>query len=82
MSLSRAIGHRTIVAFKLMCVVLSIYMVLNQIERYSRNEDMSQITLRKFNQRPEDKYPTFTFCFKSENGFIYLDDGNIGVSKK
>ena len=84
MTFSRAMGHRTIVAFKLMCVVLSLYMVQNQIESYFRNQDMSQITLRTFNQRSEDKYPTFTTCLKSENGFIYPEDvtDELEVSKK
>ena len=50
----------------MVCILLAIYYSILQGERYFRNEDASVISFRKFNQRPEDIYPDFTFCI--ENG--------------
>ena len=49
-------------------------MTLSQIHSYSENKDSSTVALKMFNERPEDNYPTFTFCIKSENGFIFSRD--------
>ena len=49
-------------------------MTLSQIQSYYENKDSSTVALKNFNERPEDKYPTFTFCIKSENGFIFSRD--------
>lgn len=46
-------------------------MTSKQIESYLENKDASYITLQMFNERQEDKYPAFTFCFKSDYGSTY-----------
>ena len=58
-------------AFQLFCFILAVFMTWNHIGNYYRNDDSSYVSLERFNSRPQDNYPTFTICFKSENGFIY-----------
>ena len=58
---------------------MAIYYSILQGERYFRNEDASVISFRKFNQRPEDIYPDFTFCI--ENGIFGPRIKELGMNK-
>ena len=60
--------------FECICIILTIYMTIQQVQIYSRNEDSSAISLRKFTEdQTNDNYPTFTICFEDSNrGDIYL----------
>ena len=49
-------------------------MTKTQIIRFIENEDSSAITFKRFNQSPEDKYPTFSLCFKGAPLSWYHDD--------
>ena len=50
--------------FTLGCFLLAAYMTLTQIIRFLGNGDTSIITHKKFNQSPQDKYPTFSICIQ------------------
>ena len=58
-------------AFKLTCVLLTIFYSTVQAERYFRNEDTSLISFRSFNAKPNDIYPEITFCLG--NGAQFKD---------
>ena len=45
--------------------MLAAYMAISQVLRYLDNDDASSIMFRRFLERSEDKYPTFTFCLNS-----------------
>lgn len=65
------------VAFQSTCVLMAIYYSTLQGERYFRNEDASVISFRKFNQRPQDNYPDFTFCI--EGGHLHDFSKELGL---
>ena len=60
--------------FEGICIILTLYMTVQQVQIYSRNEDSSAISLRKFtDDQTNDNYPTFTICFEDSNrGDMYL----------
>ena len=33
------------------------------VDRYKENSDITSIIYKKYNQEPENKYPTFSICF-------------------
>ena len=45
-------------------------------ERFMENSDSSFILIKKINQEPADKYPTFSLCFNGAN-FHWYHDNNI-----
>ena len=53
--------------FTLGCFLLAAYMTLTQIIRFLGNGDTSIITHKKFNQSPQDKYPTFSICIQGQD---------------
>ena len=64
--------------FNFICIIITFYTLIHQIQIYSRNEDTSAISLQKFeDDETNDKYPTFTFCFEdSDRGDMYLKTYN------
>ena len=64
--------------FNCICIITTFYTLIHQIQIYSRNEDMSVISLQKFeDDETNDNYPTFTFCFEdSDRGDMYLKSYN------
>ena len=69
-----ALGRLKVV-FGLVCFLLAAYFTLTQIIRYLANEDTSSITHKHFNLTPQDKYPTFSICFKGQD--LYWDKEKI-----
>ena len=69
--------------FNCICIILTFYMLIHQIEIYKRNEDTSAISLRRFkDDQMNYKYPTYTFCFEDSNrGDMYLKYPNA-IGKK
>ena len=65
-----ALGRLKVI-FGLVCFLLAAYFSLTQVVRYIANEDTSSIAHKQFNQRLQDKYPTFSICFKG--GDIHRD---------
>lgn len=44
--------------------------------RWLRNEDVTSVTYRKYNQLPQDKYPTYSICFEGTK-FVWMHDNQI-----
>ena len=44
--------------------------------KYAENGDASYVTFRRFMERPEDQYPTYTFCFADNPNFVFSDAVN------
>ena len=40
-------------------------MICLEIIRYTKNDDASIISFKRFNASPKDKYPSFTLCFQT-----------------
>ena len=48
-------------------------MSVSFVKRFIDNDDATSITYRKFSETPEDKYPTFSICFKGTH-FHWFND--------
>ena len=59
--------RRLKVVFGLACFLLAAYFTLTQVVRYLSNEDTSSIAHKQFNETPQDKYTTFSICFKGRD---------------
>ena len=67
------------------CYVATIYTIVILFLRYNENLDSSQISMKVFNQSPEGRYPSFTFCIFGEDGVMLNGDRleqKYGVRKK
>ena len=63
--------------FQLSCFAIASYVCLLQVLEFTKNEDISVFSLRKFNNEIKDKYPSFTIC-TDVNAGVYdgLSDKN------
>ena len=43
------------------------------VKRFSDNDDATSITYKRFSETPEDKYPTFSICFKGAHFYWPYD---------
>ena len=68
--------------FKSICFLLVGYMTLRQTLRYLNNEDSSSMTYKRFNESPEDRYPTFSICLLSSPFFNLRHLSNKEVLSK
>ena len=50
--------------FRMACIVIAIWMSIDQIIRYLENEDKASVTYKKFHDSPRDRYPTYSICFE------------------
>ena len=64
-------------AFTLLCVFLAVYTVFQQVVKFQMNEDVSTISYRRFNEIPQDLYPTISFCFSRVQ--VLLSGCNNGI---
>ena len=68
--------------FTIICCMSLFYMIINQVDKYFRNDDSSTISFKKFIR---NKYPTYTFCFEDNDdaGGFYktINIGNIYETK-
>ena len=53
--------------FRLICILLVIWMSVTQILKYLANEDKASVSYKKFHDSPIDRYPTYTICFSIKN---------------
>ena len=70
--------------FRMICISISLYLVLKQIERYQENLDTPKISFKELNKSPGDVYPEFTICvegYPSEHE-IYDHPTSIGTLNK
>ena len=49
------------------CTLAALYYSIVQAQRYFKNDDMSKVSFRLFNQIDEDKYPDITFCLEGNH---------------
>ena len=63
--------------FMVICVILACYMIIIESLRYSKNEDMSNISYKNFGSSSKNAYPSFSVCLvddsydEAQNGLIY-----------
>ena len=77
----RTIDYYTVfkLLFYLACFILAGTLGLKQYLSYLKNEDSTSMTYRKFNEEPQDIYPTYTICIKSLYGDIFRKDDFLGI---
>ena len=50
--------------FQTVCLLLAVYLSVFFITRFARNKNSTSIDFKKYSAGNEDKYPTFSICFK------------------
>ena len=67
--------------FKIATVILpiccyggTVYMVAILFCKYQPNLDSSQTSMKRFNESPVGKYPSFTFCINAEEGKLFNNE--------
>ena len=50
--------------FQIACFWLAVHMTVKFGIQYLENNDASVVTINRFNQKPSDAYPAFSFCLK------------------
>ena len=68
----------SIKVFQLFCIMLAFYMTYEQFLLYSKNEDSSSVSYRKFNQEEKDMYPSISVCLHSTKGAILMETDEPG----
>lgn len=63
--------------FQATCFILAGYTTVLQFRDYVSNQDVSYVTYKRFNERPQDVYPTFTICLYSASGQLFKRDINF-----
>ena len=58
---------RTKAIFQTICFLLTVFMSVSFVNRYMENENSTRIIYKKFHEKSEDKYPTYSVCFKGTN---------------
>ena len=58
--------------FNLLCILFAGYMTMIESLRYFENKDASSFGYKQFGETPQDQYPTFSICLKSEGSDLYL----------
>ena len=69
----KIILHRFQIIFQVGCFLIAVYFTTLFSAEYSDNSDIQLITIKKFNQDKDNKYPSFSFCFKSPRFHWYHD---------
>ena len=60
--------------FMVICIVLACYMIIKESLRYSKNEDLSNISYKNFGSSSKNAYPSFSVCLVDDS---YDDDNMI-----
>ena len=61
-------------SFSITCYFLAGYYSLLQVLDYMKNEDVSFVTYKKYNDEPDDMYPTFSICLWPDIDDIEYED--------
>ena len=56
--------YRYKVIFQIVCFLFAVYFTARFSSQYSENSDVQLITMKKFNEKTDSSYPTYSFCFK------------------
>ena len=70
---------------KIFCYGGTIYMIAILFSQYNKNLDSSQASLKRFNEFPTGKYPSFTVCIYAKKGKLIKDEvlqKGYGLGKK
>ena len=59
---------------KIFCYGGTIYMIAILFSQYHKNLDSSQASLKRFNEFPTGKYPSFTVCIYAKKGKLIKDE--------
>ena len=83
---TRLVKRYSKVLFSMVCFLLAAYMTNTQVIRLLKNDDSTTIAFKRFNLSPDDKYPTFSMCFKGAelrwyNDKFIFDQFGISSSK-
>ena len=62
------------IAFSMCCYAGTMYMVSILFCQYFENLDTSGVSMKRFNELPTGKYPSFTFCMHAEEGKIFNEE--------
>ena len=69
------VGRRIVYClFSLFCYGATLYMMAILYGKYKDNLDSSQVSMKKFNQSPAGKYPSFTFCVYAPGGILLKEE--------
>ena len=61
------------ILFKFVCFVLAGVSICYLIHRWLQNIDASSIGFKRYNDKKQDLYPTYSFCFRSTgNGALFM----------
>ena len=52
------------IIFQVGCFLIAVYFTTLFSTQYSENNDLQLIAMKQFNQEEDNRYPTFSFCFK------------------
>lgn len=69
----------TIILFKICLFSVLGFMVIEQLNHYFKNDDVSSLHYKKFYHHKQDTYPTFSVCIASYRGGLFKDA--LGVHK-
>ena len=72
----KVLVHRFQIVFQVGCILMAVYYTALFSTQYSDNSDAQLISIKKFNQGADNKYPTFTFCFR-DTKFHWFHDTEI-----
>lgn len=65
--------HRFTIIFQVGCFLIALYFTTLFSYEYSENGDVQLITMKHFNNKTSDKYPTFSLCFRGTRFHWYHD---------
>ena len=58
-------SHSLKLMFRLICVLLTVAAVYEEVGKYRQNNDKSLMKYKRFHSTSFDKYPTYTICFEN-----------------
>ena len=50
--------------FQVVCFLLAIYMSVLLVGRFLEDRSTTSIMYRHYNEKPQDRYPTYSICFR------------------
>ena len=59
------------VIYNVLCFFMAVYMTVILIGRYEKDKSATSIAYRKYAERDEDRYPTFTICVNGDGLYRY-----------
>ena len=65
------VGKLTILLFRLLLLLLLVFMVSEQLKIYIENNDVSSLSYKKFKHHHQDSYPTFSICVVLYDGVLF-----------